>query len=288
MATKLIVRFITALVLVQSLSTLPAADNKPEVICRNAKGEYCTSDGVVLKDQYPVYFRHQNLNDAKKEHIVVIEPTITYATTQSTPVTTFRASQQEKQSEFKPYPVAYHTENQAVPFYPYYVRAASSDRSDIEQKRRVEETRRVIIDASDPVYQRFVPRGGDGGGQSWFYYSEPRQHVSTVAPPPPPPQPMPTVSSKSSVRFYFPNGTAVRTYYNEDDRQVMDIHPNHYVIQVHEMTTTTTPRPDPVTTECSPLHPCNTVVYQQTTQCCRCYLVPSKCCSCNYPNRTKK
>jgi len=278
MAGKFIIRFIAALALVQSLSTLPAAQ-KPEVIYRNSKGEYYTSDGVILKDQYPVFFRHP-INDAKKEHIVVVEPTITYhrqaeySTTQSAPVTTFRASQQEKVADFKPYTTTAHTGGSGgAAFYPYYIRAASTDRA--------EENRRIVIDGSDPSYQRFVPRG-DPGGQAWYYYSEPRQHVSTAPPPL-----VPTVQSRSSVGFYFPNGTAVRTYYTSDNKQVMDLHPNQYVFQVTEMTSTTTPRPE-FTTDCPPYHPCNTVVYQQTTQCCKCYLVPNRCCNCNYPNRNKK
>lgn len=89
------------------------------------------------------------------------------------------------------------------------------------------------------------------------------------------------------------NGTAIRTYYNQDDKQIMDIHPNQYVIQVTELTTsTTTPRPTTVisttSADCPPYQPCNTVVYQQTTQCCKCYLVPSRCCPCDYSNRNKK
>lgn len=88
--------------------------------------------------------------------------------------------------------------------------------------------------------------------------------------------------------FFAANGTQIRTYYNAEDKQIMDIHPNQYMIQVTELTTTTTtPRPV-VTTECTPYHPCNRLVYQQTTQCCKCYLVPSRCCPCSYPSNQNK
>lgn len=130
------------------------------------------------------------------------------------------------------------------------------------------------------------------------HYHHPRRHLNLLFHPSHPfdsifvsTKPVDKSSNRKSLKTdqltikYFPaNGTAIRTYYNEDDKQVMDIHPNQYVIQVTEMTTTTTPRPQPVTTDCPPFHPCNTVVYQQTTQCCKCYLVPNRCCSCDYSN----
>lgn len=193
---------------IQPFNTLPAADNKQDVIYRNSKGEYYTSDGVVLSDQYPVYWRHKNSNDAKNEHVVIVEPTITYTrqaeytTTQAAPSTTFRASQNEKDSSFKPYDGSGRTESSAVAYYPYYVRASSSDRNDIEERRRLEERRRIEdskrVDASDPAYQRFVPRDGSGQGQTWYYYSENPQ-TSSSAPPPP----QATTSSKSAVQFYY-------------------------------------------------------------------------------------
>lgn len=300
MAGKLIICLIAAFALIEPFNTLPAADNKQEVIYRNSKGEYYTSDGVILSDQYPIYWRHQNTKDPKNEHVVIVEPTVTYtrqaeySSTQAAPATTyraapstnFRASPHERESDFKPYNGAGRTESSAVAYYPYYVRASSNDRNEIEERRRVEESnKRVVIDANDPGYQRFVPREGEGHGKAWYYYSDTRPTTQVSSSSQPPPQP--TLSSKSSVRFYFPNGTAIRTYYNEDDKQVMDIHPNQYVIQVTELTTTTTPRPSS-TTDCPPFHPCNTVVYQQTTQCCKCYVVPNRCCSCDYSNNRNK
>lgn len=191
----------------QPFSTLPAADNKPDVIYRNSKGEYYTSDGVILSDQYPIYWRHKNTNDAQKEHVVIVEPTITYtrqseySTTQTAPpTTTFRASPSEHEANFRPYYDGGRTESAAVAYYPYYIRASSSDRNDLEERKRYEEGKRVVVDATDPGYQRFIPRGGDG--QSYYYYTENRPSSSS-SPPPPPPPPQPTLSSKSSVRFYF-------------------------------------------------------------------------------------
>lgn len=188
----------------QPFNTLPAADQKQDVIYRNSKGEYYTSDGVILTDQIPIYWRHKNVQEPPKEHVVIVEPTITYtrqaeySTTQASPSTTFRGSPKEGQSDFRPYDG--RAETAAVAYYPYYIRAASSDRSDIEERRRIEESKRVVIDASDPAYQRFIPRDGavrDDRGHTWYYYPDTRQ----TSPPPPPPQP--TLSSKSSVRFYF-------------------------------------------------------------------------------------
>jgi len=293
MAGKLFICFIVAFALIEPFNTLPAAENKQEVIYRNSKGEYYTRDGVILSDQYPIYWRQKNADDQKKEHVVIVEPTITYtrqaeySSTQAAPsTTTFRASQNERESNFRPYDGRH--EGAAVAYYPYYVRSSTSDRNDIEERRRIEESKRVVIDASDPSYQRFVPREGDGRGQTWYYYSDNRPQVSSSSSSQAPPAQQPTISSRSSVLFYFPNGTIIPTYFNDQDKQVMDIHPNQYVIQVTELTTTTTtPRPG-TTTDCPPFHPCNAVVYQQTTQCCKCYVVPSRCCPCSYPNRNKK
>lgn len=292
MAGRFIICFVAAFALIQPFNTLPAAEHKShDVIYRNSKGEYYTSDGVILTDQYPIYFRH-NTQEPKKDHVVIVEPTVTYTrqaeytTTQASPATTtFRASPQESQANFRPYDG--RTESTStVAYYPYYVRAQSNSQSDANK--------RVIVDVSDPAYQRFVPRDStvrDDRGQTYYYYSDGRSQASSTQasytqgssslPPPPPAQP--TISSRSTVRFYFPNGTAINTYYTEDNKQVMDIHPNQYLIQVTELTTTTTPRPTTTSTDCPPYpHPCNTVVYQQTTQCCKCYLVPmsNRCCPC--------
>ncbi|XP_037038267.1 uncharacterized protein LOC119075806 [Bradysia coprophila] len=293
MAGRFIVCFVAAFALIQPFNSLPAAEHKPhEVIYRNSKGEYYTSDGTILSDQYPIYFR-QNAQEPKKDHVVIVEPTVTYTrqaeytSTQASPATTtFRASPQESQANFRPYHGGAETAS-TVAYYPYYIRAASSSQSDTSN--------RVVVDVADPSYQRFVPRDQAvrderGQSQTYYYYSDGRTQTSSQAPPslpPPPPPPQPTIASRSSVRFYFPNGTAINTYYTQDNKQVMDIHPNQYLIQVTELTTTTT-TPRPTTTDCPPYpHPCNTVVYQQTTQCCKCYLVPSRCCPCTYPNQKK-
>lgn len=281
MAGRFIICLVAAFALIQPFNTLPAAEHKPhEVIYRNSKGEYYTSDGTILTDQYPIYFR-QNTQEPKKDHVVIVEPTVTYTrqaeytSTQASPVTTtFRASPQESQANFRPYDG--RTESATtVAYYPYFVRAASSTQSD--------SNKRVVVDVSDPTYQRFVPRDStvrDDRGQTYYYYSDGRVSTSSQATPSaPPPPPQPTISSRSTVRFYFPNGTAINTYYTEDNKQVMDIHPNQYLIQVTELTTTTTtPRPSSI--DCPPYpHPCNTVVYQQTN-CCRCFLMPTRCCPC--------
>lgn len=190
----------------QPFNTLPAAEHKPhEVIYRNSKGEYYTSDGTILTDQYPIYFRH-NTQEPKKDHVVIVEPTVTYTrqaeytSTQASPVstTTFRASPQESQANFRPYDG--RTESATtVAYYPYYVRAASSTQSD--------SNKRVVVDVSDPTYQRFVPREStvrDDRGQTYYYYSDGRVSTSSQATPSaPPPPPQPTISSRSTVRFYF-------------------------------------------------------------------------------------
>jgi hypothetical protein len=272
MAGKLITCIIVALALIQPFNTLPAAENQQEVLYRNAKGELFTKDGILVNDDYPIYWRPKNVKSAKEEHVVIVEPTITYtrhAEYQPAPAS-FKSSPNERESDFRPSDGRGRSESQ-VAYYPYYFRSSSSDRNEVDERRRVEERR--IVDASDPAYQRFVPR--EDGNRKWYYYSE-------SSPSPPPPPPTPTVSSKSSVRFYFPNGTAIRTYYNEDAKQVMDIHPNQYVIQVTEMTTSTTPRPETTTViDCPPYQSCNTVVYQPP-QCCKCYFVANRCCPCNY------
>jgi len=275
MAGKLFICIIVALALIEPFNTLPAADTP--------KGEYYTSDGILVS-QDPIYWRPKNANPAPKEHVVIVEPTFTYTRhadfqNQQTQSTSFRPSPSEKGAEFKPYDGSARSDGQ-VSYYPYYIRSSSSD---IEERRRVEERNRVIVDTSDPAYQRFVPRGREEG----TYYYESR-HIPREA----------TVSSRSSVRFYYPNGTAVRTYYNQDNHQVMDIHPNQYVIQVNDATsTTTTKRPEPTTQapiywradiDCPPFSPCNTVVYQPPTQCCKCYYVSNRCCPCNYSTSTVK
>lgn len=299
MAGKFIICFVAAFALIQPFNTLPAADNKQEVIYRNSKGEYYTSNGVILTDQYPIYWRHNNAQEPKKDHVIIVEPTITYtrqaeysSTQTAPPTTTFRASPQESQANFRPYD-GRTDGSSAVGYYPYYIRAASSDRIDNDNKR-------IVIDTSDPAYQRFVPRDGttrDDRGQTWYYYSDGRQQQtssslsssSSSSSQAPPQQhqftPQPSIASRSTARFYFANGTAIDTHYTHDNKQVLEIHPNQYVIQVNELTTTTTPQP--VTTDCPPFMPCNRVVYQQTTQCCKCYLVPSRCCPCTYPNQKK-
>jgi len=280
MAGKLFICIIVALALIQPFNTLPAADAP--------KGEYYTSDGIIVS-QDPIYWRPKNTNTAK-EHVVIVEPTITYTRhadyqgNQAVQVqsSSFKPSTNEKLSDFKPYDGSVRSDGQ-VQYYPYYIRSSSSDRNDIEERRRIEERNRVIIDTNDPAYQRFVPRGQEG-----TYYYESRPTIRDA-----------TISSRSSVRFYYPNGTAVRTYYNQDNQQVMDIHPNQYVIQVNEptSTTTTTKRPDPTTqspvywrndVDCPPFTPCNRVVYQQPTQCCQCYYVTNRCCPCNYSTTTLK
>jgi len=270
MAGKLFICIIIALALIQPFHTLPAADSQ--------KGEYYTSDGIIVS-QDPIYWRPKNVK-SPSEHVVIVEPTITYtrhAEYQPATTSSFRSSTNERDSDFKPYDGSARGDG-AVAYYPYYIRAASSD---IEERKKVDERVRVI-DVSDPAYQRFVPRGQSEGG----YYYESRNNPKETA----------TVSSRSSVRFYYPNGTAVRTYYNEDNQQVMDIHPNQYVIQVAD-TKTTTPKPtstdSPVywrnDVDCPPFTPCNTVVYQPaSTQCCRCYLIQNRCCPCTYGTTSRK
>lgn len=285
MAGKLIICFITTLALIQPFNAIPASNHKQEVIYRNSKGEYYTSDGVILKDQYPIYWRPANVQDSKSDQVVIVEPTITYtrqaeySSTQASPSsTTFRASPPDtSQANFRPY-----DGQAAVAYYPYYIRASSNDRNDAEERRRHEESKRVVVDVNDPAYQRFVPRESaarDDRGETWYYYTETRPQSTSQSPP----SSQPTVSSKSPLQFYNPNGTPIKTYYTADNKQVMDIHPNKYEIQVTELTTTTTSKPI-TTTDCPPYHPCNAVVYQQTTQCCKCYVVPNRCCPCSYPN----
>lgn len=287
MAGKFIICFVAAFALIQPFYTLPAAQQ--DVIYRNSRGEYCTKDGVILTDQYPIFFR-PNTPEPKKDHVVIVDasPTITYtrraeyATTQASPATTsFRASPQENHGNFVPYDGRAQSSS-TVSYYPYYVRAASSDQNNANK--------RVVVDASDPAYQRFVPRDStvrDDRGQTWYYYTDSRSQATSQTPPPSstlPPSAQPSIASASGLQFYYSNGTIIKTYYTHDNKQVMDIHPNQYVIQVNELTTTT---PRPTTTDCPPYpHPCNQVVYQ-TTQCCKCYLVPSRCCPCTYPNQKK-
>jgi len=286
MAGKLFICIIVALALIQPFNTLPAADSP--------KGEYYTSDGIIVS-QDPIYWRPRNANPAK-EHVVIVEPTITYTrhaeypNNQQVQSTSFKPSPSVKESDFKPYDGSARADGQ-VAYYPYYIRSSSSDRTDVEERRRTdveerrrtEERNRVVVDASDPAYQRFVPRGREEG--TYYYETRPAPRE-------------PTVSSRSSVRFYYPNGTAVRTFYNQDNQQVMDIHPNQYVIQVNEATTTTTTkRPEPTTqapvywradVDCPPFTPCNTVVYQPPTQCCKCYYVSNRCCPCSYSSTAQK
>jgi len=277
MAVKLFICITIAVTLIQPFNTLPAAEPQ--------QGEY-----YYVSDDSPLYWRHKNTVSPSKEHVVIVEPTITYtrqAEYSNQPVSSgnFKPSPNEKESDFKPYDGQGRSDSQ-IAYYPYYFREASSDRNEAEERRRIEQSNRVSVDVGDPAYQRFVPRNTDSN-QRW-YYTDGR----------PVPQ-EPTVSSKSSVRFYFPNGTAIRTYYNEDNQQVMDIHPNQYIIKVTEKPTTTTTTSRPSTTsqspiywrsdvDCPPFSPCNTVVYQQSTQCCKCYLVPNRCCACNYSNRINK
>jgi len=283
MAGKLLICIIVTLALIQPFNTLPAADTP--------KGEYYTSDGILVSKD-PIYWRPQNTNPVK-ELAVIVEPTITYTrhadfqSNQQVQSTSFKSSPSEKAAEFKPCDGCARSDGQ-VSYYPYYFRSSSSDRSDMEERRRTEERRRIEernrVDASDPAYQRFVPRGREEG--TYYYESRtvPRE---------------PTISSRSSVRFYHPNGTAVRWFFNQDNQQVIDIHPNQYVIQVNEATstTTTTKRPEPTTQgsvywrtdiDCPPFHPCNTVVYQPPNQCCKCYFVSNRCCSCNYSTTTAR
>lgn len=133
-----------------------------------------------------MYWRPKNVKSPKEERVVIVEPTITYTrhAEYQPATTTFRSSTNERDSDFRPSDGRGRSDNQ-VSYYPYYFRSSSSDRSDVEERRRVESS-------SDTAYQRFVPR--EESNRKWYYYSD-------SSPPPSPPQP--TISSKSSVRFYF-------------------------------------------------------------------------------------
>jgi len=273
MAGKLFICVVVALAQIQPFYTLPAVDGQ--------RGEYYTSDGIIVS-QDPIYWRPKNAKSTNNEHVVIVEPTITYtrhAEYQPATSSNFKSSPNERESDFKPYDGSGRSDGQ---YYPYYIRAASSD---VEDRKRAEERVRVV-DVSDPSYQRFVPRSQSEGN----YYYESR----------PPPKETATPSSPiSSFRLFWPNGTAVRTYFNQDNQQVVDIHPNQYIIQVAETTTTTTTTPKPTSTDnpiywradidCPPFSPCNTVVYQPaSSQCCKCYLIQNRCCPCNYGTTTRK
>jgi len=277
MAGKLLICIIVTLALIQPFNTLPAADTP--------KGEYYTSDGILVSKD-PIYWRPQNTNPVK-ELAVIVEPTITYTrhadfqSNQQVQSTSFKPSPSEIAAEFRPYDGSARSDGQ-VSYYPYYIRSSSSDRSDMEERRRSEESNRVIVDVNDSDYQRFVPRGREEG--TYYYESRHVPREATVLP---------------FVRFFYTNGTAVRTFKNQDNQQVIDIHPNQYVIKVNEATstTTTTKRPEPTTEapvywrteiDCPPFHPCNTVLYQPPNQCCKCYFVSNRCCPCNYSTTTAK